>query len=77
MAKLMKLVSTSTWYGGPSCALYWKNSAVDTFSLRRGCFDVSMNFGNRVQRSNWPLHPPYDAQMHTNSFCNTFMIICI
>lgn len=25
--KLMKFVSISTWYGGPSCVLYWKNSA--------------------------------------------------
>lgn len=34
MVKLMKLVSTSTWYGGPSWELYWKKSAVDTFSLQ-------------------------------------------
>ncbi len=34
MEKLMKLVSTSTWYGGPSCVLYLKNSAVGVFSLR-------------------------------------------
>lgn len=33
MEKLMKLVSTSTWYGGPSCVLYLKNSAVGVFSL--------------------------------------------
>lgn len=31
--KLMKLVSTNTWYGGPSCVLYLKNRADDTFSL--------------------------------------------
>ena len=74
MAKLMKLVSTSTWYGGPSCALYWKNSAVETFSLQPGCLDVSIEFGIRVQRSNWPLHPPYDAQMLANSVCDTFML---
>ena len=29
----MKLVSSSTWYGGPSCVLYLKNSAVGVFSL--------------------------------------------
>lgn len=39
--KLMKLVSTSTWYGGPSCVLYLKKSADETFSTRRtlaSCF---------------------------------------
>lgn len=30
MEKLMKLVSTRTWYGGPSCVLYWKKRAVGT-----------------------------------------------
>ena len=34
MEKLMKLVSTRTWYGGPSCELYLKKSAVGVFSLR-------------------------------------------
>jgi hypothetical protein len=34
MEKLMKFVSTSTWYGGPSCVLYLKNMADDTFSLQ-------------------------------------------
>jgi hypothetical protein len=29
----MKLVSTKTWYGGPSWVLYLKNSAVGVFSL--------------------------------------------
>ena len=33
MEKLMKLVSTNTRYGGPSCVLYWKNNADDACSL--------------------------------------------
>ena len=31
--KLMKLVSTRTWYGGPSWVLYLKNNAAGVFSL--------------------------------------------
>ena len=40
MEKLMKLVSTNTWYGGPSWLLYLKKRAVEVFSLRnhtQGC----------------------------------------
>jgi len=33
MEKFIKLVSTRTWYGGPSCVLYLKKSAVGVFSL--------------------------------------------
>lgn len=33
MEKLMKLVSMSTRYGGPSCVLYRKNSAAGVLSL--------------------------------------------
>ena len=36
--KLMKLVSIRTWYGGPSCVLYWKNNAVGTWTI---CFGAS------------------------------------
>lgn len=33
MEKLMKLVSTKTWYGGPSAVLCLKKSAADTLGL--------------------------------------------
>ena len=33
MEKLMKLVSTSTWYGGPSAVLWRKKSAEETLGL--------------------------------------------
>jgi hypothetical protein len=36
MLKLMKLVSTSTLYGGPSAELCLKNSEEDVASLRTG-----------------------------------------
>lgn len=34
MEKLMKFVSTSTWYGGPSAVLYLKKSAEDVLGLQ-------------------------------------------
>ena len=35
MEKLTKLVSTSMWYGGPSCVLYWKNRADEVCGLQQ------------------------------------------
>ncbi len=34
MEKLMKFVSTSTWYGGPSAVLYLKKSAEEVLGLQ-------------------------------------------
>lgn len=35
MEKLTKLVSISTWYGGPSCVLYWKKRADEVCGLQQ------------------------------------------
>uniref|UniRef100_A0A2M4D6U6 Putative secreted protein n=1 Tax=Anopheles darlingi TaxID=43151 RepID=A0A2M4D6U6_ANODA len=41
--KLTKFVSTSMWYGGPSCVLYWKNIAELT-CVRSIVFSSSVDF---------------------------------
>merc|ERR1719410_3378616 len=42
MEKLMKLVSTRTWKGGPSWVLYWKKRALDCCT----CSVVLISFGS-------------------------------
>lgn len=48
MEKLMKLVSTRMWYGGPSCVLYWKNRQDGCWGLRgrQGIASVSCERGD-------------------------------
>ena len=42
MEKLMKFVSTITWYGGPRFVLYLKNKAEEVFSLQTS-WSISVN----------------------------------
>merc|ERR1719327_429404 len=42
MEKLMKLVSTRTWKGGPSWVLYWKKRALELWT----CSVVLNSFGS-------------------------------
>ena len=44
--KLMKLVSTSMWKGGPSWVLYWKNRALELCT----CSVVLISFGSWMTR---------------------------
>ena len=46
--KLIKLVSTRTWNGGPSCVLYWKNNALDCCT----CSVVFISLGS-WKHHNW------------------------
>lgn len=50
MEKLMKLVSTRMWYGGPSCVLYWKNRQDGCWGLRgrQGIASVSCERGDEL-----------------------------
>lgn len=41
MEKLIKLVSTITWYGGPRASLYWKKSELGVCVLHRESGDVA------------------------------------
>ena len=64
----MKLVSTMTWYGGPSWLLYLKKRAVDVFSLQQQHFINKLGHSNGVGWNQCGekltfvnLHMPYSA----------------
>ena len=56
MEKLMKLVSTRMWKGGPSWVLYWKKSALELWT----CSVVLISFGSC---NNYFERPPQKIQL--------------